>query len=158
MPLEIERKFLLKNNDWKKSVQQQFVIKQGYLNTHPDRTVRIRIKGSKGILTVKGKTIHATRAEYEYEIPINHAEEMILLCEKPIIEKIRYLVEHHNKIWEIDIFSGANEGLMIAEIELESEDEAFHIPSWIGKEVTIDTRYYNSNLSENPFSKWKSNT
>jgi len=155
MGLEIERKFLIKNEDWKKSIQKQYTIKQGYLNTDPDRTVRIRIKGSKGILTIKGKTVKATRPEYEYEIPLKDAEEMIEFCEKPIIEKTRYIVEHQNKIWEIDIFGGENEGLIIAEIELDDENETFKIPDWIGTEVTTDTRYYNSNLSNTPFKQWQ---
>ena len=154
MGLEIERKFLLKNNNWKKAVRNQFAIKQGYLNDDPNRTVRVRIKGSKGILTIKGKTVNATRAEYEYEIPLSDAQELINLCEKPIIDKTRYIVDYQNKTWEIDIFYGENDGLILAEIELDSEQEEFDLPEWAGQEVTTDSRYYNSNLAKKPISKW----
>ena len=154
MALEIEKKFLIKNNDWKKSVEKEYVIKQGYLLAHPDRTLRVRIKGAKGFLTIKGKTVSASRAEYEYEIPLQDAEEMIDLCEKPVIEKIRHIIKHHKHVWELDVFSGANKGLIMAEIELEAEDESFELPSWAGEEVTLDARYYNSNLAKHPFSEW----
>ena len=154
MGLEIERKFLLKNNNWKKAVRNQFAIKQGYLNDDPNRTVRVRIKGSKGILTIKGKTVNATRAEYEYEIPLSDAQELINLCEKPIIDKTRYIVDYQNKTWEIDIFYGENDGLILAEIGLDSEQEEFDLPEWAGQEVTTDSRYYNSNLAKKPISKW----
>lgn len=155
MGLEIERKFLLLTDDWKNIADQGTVIKQGYLNTHPDRTVRIRIKGNKGIITVKGRNVGATRSEYEYEIPLADAQEMMLLCEPPIIEKVRYLVVVGQHTWEIDVFEGVNDGLVVAEMELGAEDEDFAMPDWVGEEVTFDVGYYNSNLIQHPFQEWK---
>ena len=154
MGVEIERKFLLKNDDWKENVDEKIEIKQGYLNSFPERTVRVRIKADKGILTIKGKTINSTRAEYEYEIPLKDAQEMITLCEKPVVEKIRFIVNVNSKIWEIDVFDGENKGLIVAEVELENEDESIELPHWIGKEVTQEAKYYNSNLIKNPFCNW----
>lgn len=154
MGLEIERKFLLKNDKWRKKVKQEIQIKQGYLNSNKKRTVRIRIADNTGFITVKGKTKQATRKEFEYEIPIEDAKELLKLCKKPIVEKTRYLIEYKKKTWEIDEFYGVNQGLVVAEIELEDENEEISIPKWIGKEVTLDARYYNSSLIENPFSKW----
>lgn len=154
MGLEIERKFLLKNDDWKKSIEKEYAIQQGYLNSTPERTVRIRIKDQTGILTIKGKTTNATRAEYEYEIPFADAKEMIDLCEKPIISKTRYIVKENGHTWEIDIFDKENQGLEVAEIELNSEDEKVILPDWIGTEVTLDSKYYNANLIKQPFCNW----
>lgn len=154
MPQEIERKFLLKNKDWKAQVNKSYALKQGYLSTHPERTVRVRIKGEKGILTIKGKNEGISRAEYEYEIPLIDAEELLLVCEKPIIEKTRYEVYVNEHTWEIDVFEGVNKGLSVAEIELKSENEAFEIPEWIGVEVSNDPRYYNSSLIRAPYSSW----
>jgi len=155
MGIEIERKFLLKSSKWRKKVKQEIVIKQGYLNSNKKRTVRVRIAGEVGFITIKGKTNQATRKEFEYEIPLKDAKELIKLCKKPIVEKTRFIVKHKGKIWEIDEFSGANKGLIIAEIELENEAEKIKIPKWIGEEVTLDSKYYNSNLIANPFSRWK---
>ena len=155
MGIEIERKFLVKDETWNSEVEKEIHIKQGYLNSNKERTVRVRIKGKRGFLTVKGKNTNATRKEFEYEIPLSDAEEMLLLCEKPIIEKIRSEVVYENKRWEIDVFSGENQGLIIAEIELSTESEQFEIPQWLGQEVTQDTRYYNSNLINHPFLKWE---
>ncbi len=154
MAQEIERKFLLKNNDWKKEVERSHTIQQGYLSTDPDRTVRVRIKDKKGLITIKGKTQGMSRAEFEYEIPIRDAKELIKLCLSPIIHKIRYIISHKNLEWEIDVFLGENQGLALAEVELESEGQEVFFPPWIGQEVTHDMRYYNSNLIKLPFSKW----
>lgn len=154
MPQEIERKFLLKNKDWKALASKSYALKQGYLSTHPERSVRIRIKGEKGILTIKGKTEGIARAEYEYEIPVQEAEELLLLCEKPIIEKTRYEVLLGVHRWEIDVFEGVNKGLCVAEIELASENEAFDMPTWIAEEVSDDTRYFNASLVKHPYSNW----
>ena len=155
MPKEIERKFLLRNEDW--YVAGTGVrYRQGYLCTVPERTVRVRLIREQGFLTVKGITVGAARAEYEYEIPAGEAAEMLdELCERPLIEKTRYRVEHHGMVWEIDKFAGDNAGLIIAEVELEEEDQAVVLPDWVGKEVTGDRRYYNANLIAEPFSEWK---
>lgn len=155
MALEIERKFLLKNNGWKAVADDGTVLKQAYLNTDPERTVRIRIKKDKGYLTIKGKTVKSTRQEFEYEIPFDEANDLLQLCEAPIIEKTRYLVEVNELTWEIDIFEGVNAGLEVAEIELTNEDQQVILPNWIGKEVTDDARYYNSSLVSCPFSLWE---
>jgi CYTH domain-containing protein len=152
MGIEIERKFLLKNEDWRSEVKSKTVIKQGYLNSQKERTVRIRIRNDKGYLTIKGENINASRQEFEYEIPLSDAASMLLLCEKPIIEKTRNIVLDDGKTWEIDDFCGENKGLILAELELESEEETFRIPSWLGEEVTHDTRYFNSNLINHPYS------
>ncbi len=154
MAQEIERKFLLKNENWKKEVSSQSSIKQGYLNSNPERTVRIRIRNNQGFLTIKSKNKGAVRNEFEYEIPLEEAEELILLCEQPVIEKIRYLVPKNNHIWEIDIFEGANQGLEVAEIELSHVNESFELPSWVDKDVTHETKYYNSQLIKMPFTAW----
>ncbi len=154
MAQEIERKFLLKNNDWKKEVERSYAIRQGYLSLDPKRTVRIRIKDRKGIITIKGKTQGISRAEYEYEIPIQDAKELIELCHSPIIHKIRYIVPYKNLGWEIDIFQDENQGLVLAEVELESEEQEVFLPPWIGEEVTDDMKYYNANLINLPFTKW----
>lgn len=154
MGVEIERKFLLKNKEWRCHVDAGVEIKQGYLNSTKERTVRIRINGEIGLITVKGETINSTRKEYEYQIPIEDAEELLELCEKPIIEKTRFEIIHNQKVWEIDEFRGINEGLIVAEIELEDENEELEFPQWIGEEVTSDARYYNANLIAHPYSDW----
>jgi len=154
MPTEIERKFLLKNNNWKPLVARSYILKQGYLSTQPERSVRVRIKGGKGILTIKGKTEGIARAEYEYEIPVVEANELLQLCEKPIIEKTRYEVLQGDRTWEIDIFEGVNKGLSMAEIELKSEKETLEAPDWIGEEVSDDFRYFNASLVKHPYSMW----
>ena len=154
MGKETERKYLVSSNDWR--VGQGVVYRQGYLNTDIQRSVRVRVAGDKAFLTVKGVTVGATRREYEYEIPVDDATEMLDLCEGPLIEKRRYVVEHEGMTWEIDEFFGDNEGLIVAEIELASEDQAFAKPSWIGDEVTEDPRYYNVNLVQHPYQSWNS--
>ncbi len=137
-----------------KSTLTGVVIKQGYLNTDPDRNVRVRVYGTQGFLTVKGRTIGATRLEFEYEVPVEDAEEMLKLCHKPIIEKQRYTTQLDLE-WVIDEFEGDNTGLVVAEVELESETQAFELPQWTAEEVTADIRYYNSNLVENPYTTWE---
>ncbi len=154
MAQEIERKFLIKGEDWRK-LAEGTSYRQGYLSTVKERTVRVRTINDKGFMTVKGITVGATRAEYEYEIPADEANQMLDdLCEQPIIEKNRYKIPQGNFTWEIDEFGGVNEGLIVAEIELESEDQAFDKPDWVGEEVTGDPRYFNSNLIANPYTTW----
>ncbi|NNT71223.1 CYTH domain-containing protein [Flavobacterium sp. IMCC34852] len=154
--IEIERKFLVLSNDFINESFSQKRIVQGYLSSNPDRTVRIRIKGDKGYLTIKGKSSAngMTRLEWEREISLIDAEALLKICESGIIDKVRYEVKVGQHIYEVDIFSGANEGLVIAEIELESESETFEKPNWLGQEVTNDERYYNAYLSKKPFADW----
>ena len=153
MGKEIERKFLVVKEKWRMGNGTKYC--QGYLNSVKERTVRVRTVNNKGYLTIKGLTIKASRLEFEYEIPIEEADEMLHeLCEKPLIEKKRYIVEHGDLIWEIDEFFGENEGLVVAEVELQNIDQEFEKPEWIGEEVTDDPRYFNSNLIQNPFTKW----
>lgn len=154
MGLEIERKFLLKNDEWKVEADHGLQIKQGYLNSVIERTVRVRVIGDKGMLTVKGKTNNLTRKEFEYEIPYEEAISLLELCERPIIEKRRYLVKRDDLIWEIDVFDGENKGLVIGEVELESEAQSFLKPNWIGEEVSQESKYYNSSLLPNPYNTW----
>ncbi|MGK0389063.1 MAG: adenylate cyclase [Maribacter sp.] len=154
MPQEIERKFLLKNNDWNKEISISTEIRQGYLSLDNERNVRVRIKGEKGILTIKGKTENISRKEFEYEIPKFEAEELLSLCHRPLIEKIRHEIVIGNHTWEIDEFLGENKGLIVAEIELESEQESFEKPIWLGKEVSDDARYYNASLVKLAFKNW----
>jgi len=152
MGQEIERKFLVKGVSWKTPTPVYYC--QGYLNRDKDRTIRIRIAGDHGVLTIKGPTTGASRSEYEYEIPLDDAKEMLELCEKPLVEKNRHFIEFGGMTWEVDEFKGSNEGLVVAEIELESESQEFELPDWVGKEVTDDPKYYNSRLSSQPFSTW----
>ena len=154
MAIEIERKFLLRNDNWKNLVNKQTKIQQAYLNLDKERTVRIRIKNDKAYLTIKGITKGIERLEFEYEIPIDEAEAMMQLCHRPFIEKIRYEITINQHTWEIDEFFGDNNGLIIAEIELQNENDFFEIPDFIGKEVSDDSRYYNANLIAHPFSEW----
>jgi adenylate cyclase len=152
---EIERKFLVKEQSWRERAKGT-TFRQGFLSTEPERTVRVRAAGGRGTLTIKSKSVGARRAEYEYEIPHSDAEEMLdTLCARPLIEKVRYVLEHGQHTWEIDVFEGDNAGLIVAEIELGAEDEAFERPSWLGDEVTDDPRYFNSNLVSHPFKDWR---
>ena len=153
MAKEIERKFLVKEN-WQPHTDG-IQIAQGYLSTVPERTVRVRIKGDKGFLTIKGKNQGISRAEYEYEIPVKDAQELLVLAEQPVLTKTRYLEKYGDFLWEIDVFAGANEGLLVAEIELPSEDAVFVRPVWLGEEVSGDVRYYNANLIKSPYNLWK---
>jgi adenylate cyclase len=152
MGTEIERKFLVKKGVWRNQTATNY--RQGYLSTVKERTVRVRTIEDKGYLTIKGISIGASRLEFEYQIPGQDADALLDICEKPIIEKSRYKVEHGGFVWEVDEFSGENLGLIVAELELESEDQYFPKPDWIGEEVTGDPRYFNSNLIKNPYSKW----
>ena len=155
--LEIERKFLVKSTDFKSLAGAKNHIAQGYLNSNPERTVRIRIKGESGFLTIKGKgnQTGTTRLEWETEISLAEAKPLLAICEKGIIDKIRYEVEVGKHVYEVDEFFGENEGLIVAEIELNDENEAFEKPDWLGEEVTNDQRYYNAYLSKNPYAEWK---
>nr|WP_294773915.1 CYTH domain-containing protein [uncultured Flavobacterium sp.] len=154
--IEIERKFLVLSDDFINESFSQKRIVQGYLSSNPERTVRVRVKGDKGFLTIKGKSNAngTTRLEWEREISLIDAETLLTICESGIIDKVRYEVKVGNHVYEIDIFSGENQGLIMAEIELESESEIFEKPNWLGKEVTNDERYYNAYLSKNPFTTW----
>jgi adenylate cyclase len=154
--LEIERKFLVTSTSFKEEAFTQNKIKQGYLSSDPERTVRVRIKGDNGFLTIKGITNDTglSRFEWEKEIPIEEAEALLLLCESGVIDKTRFEIKKGKHIFEVDEFYGENEGLVMAEIELASENESFEKPIWLGQEVTNDKRYYNSYLSNNPFKKW----
>lgn len=154
--IEIERKFLVTSEAFKKEAFAQNRIAQGYLSSIPERNVRVRIKGDKGFLTIKGASNESglSRFEWEKEISVDEAQELLKLCEKGIIDKTRFEVKIGNHIFEVDEFYGENEGLIIAEIELQSETESFEKPIWLGKEVTNDNRYYNSFLSKNPFVSW----
>ena len=154
--VEIERKFLVKSNAFKTEAFTQNRISQGYLSSDPERTVRVRIKGNKGFLTIKGVSNESglSRYEWENEIPVDEATALLKLCEQGVIEKTRFEVRMGNHIIEIDEFYGDNEGLIMAEIELQSETETFQKPNWLGVEVTQDFRYYNSYLSQNPYKRW----
>ena len=154
--IEIERKFLIKSDSYKNEANSKERIVQGFLNTHKERTVRVRISGDFGYLTVKGESNETgtSRFEWEKEITLEDAEALLLLCEEGIIEKTRYKVPKGEHIFEIDEFYGTNEGLLIAEVELSDEDENYIEPDWLGEEVTGDIKYYNSQLSKNPFEKW----
>jgi CYTH domain-containing protein len=154
MGREIERKFLVRGDGWR-SLAKGTACRQGYLNSARERTVRIRTIDDRAFLTIKGLTVGATRAEYEYEIPIADCDAMLdALAEKPIIEKKRYKVPLEGLTWEIDEFFGDNSGLIVAEVELKSEGHTFRKPEWVGEEVTADPRYFNSNLIKHPYSKW----
>jgi adenylate cyclase len=154
--IEIERKFLVQSSDYKVQAFKQTVIIQGFLNTHKERTVRVRLKGDKGFLTVKGQSTNdgVSRFEWEKEISKTDAESLLQLCEPGIISKVRFEVKVGQHIFEIDEFSGDNEGLVVAEIELSSENETFEKHDWLGDEVTGDIRYYNSQLSSYPYRQW----
>ncbi|HEX9980583.1 MAG TPA: CYTH domain-containing protein [Flavobacterium sp.] len=154
---ETERKFFVTSNEYVAESFSHTVIAQGYLNSDPKRTVRVRIKGEKGFLTIKGKgnASGMTRFEWEKEIPPQEATALLALCEEGKIEKVRYDVRVGDHIFEVDVFSGENDGLIIAEIELNTEDEPFEKPRWLGKEVTGDARFYNASLSRNPYKNWK---
>ena len=154
MGTEIERKFLLQSDAWR-SLAAGIRYRQGYLSSAKERTVRIRTAGDASFLTIKGLAAGATRAEYEYAIPLEDGNEMLdTLAEQPLIEKVRYTIAYGNAVWEIDEFLGENQGLVVAEVELSSEDQPFDRPEWLGEEVTGDPRYYNSSLVAHPYSRW----
>lgn len=155
--IEIERKFLVTSDAYKTEAYKHSRIVQGFLNTHKERTVRVRIQGDKGFLTIKGASSAdgLSRFEWERELSVTECEALLKLCEKGIIEKIRYEINFGNHIFEVDEFFGDNKGLVIAEIELSNETETFEKPSWLGNEVTGDIRYYNSQLSKQPYIAWQ---
>lgn len=154
MGIEIERKFLVTTDAWRQQ-GEPVLLRQGYLSSHPSRVVRVRIEGDGAVMTIKGKNVGASRGEWEYPIPMADAIEFLdKLCEQPIIEKYRRRIPHAGFVWEVDEFLGANAGLVVAEIELPSEDQPFERPEWVGADVTADKRYLNSNLISNPYSAW----
>jgi adenylate cyclase len=155
--IEIERKFLVISDDFKNEAFVKNKIAQGYISANPERTVRIRIKGDKGYLTIKGagNASGLSRFEWEKEIDLYDAEQLLKLCEKGVVDKVRHEIKVEKHVYEVDVFEGENEGLIIAEIELETEDEFFKKPNWLGIEVTGDEKYYNSYLSKNPFCNWE---
>jgi len=155
MAKEIERKFLLDLTQWQaieKPAGEHF--RQGYLVTDPQKTIRVRLTDTTGFLTIKGISTGATRLEYEYEIPAEEAKELLDNFAVAELSKIRYKISYHNKLWEVDEFLGANKGLFVAEIELQSEDEPFDLPTWVTQEVTGEEKYYNSNLTTHPYKNW----
>ena len=154
MGTEIERKFLVTDDTWR-GQGTATPFRQGYLSTVKERTVRVRAAGDEGTLTIKGITVGASRTEFEYPIPVEDAHVMLdELCEQPIIEKTRHVMDVDGTTWEIDEFAGVNEGLVVAEVELDSPDEQFTSPDWLGDEVTDDPRYFNANLIAHPYSEW----
>jgi adenylate cyclase len=157
MAQEIERKFLVKDDSFKEQAEKSMRITQGYLSSVPERTVRVRIKGDKGYITIKGigNESGTSRYEWEKEILVNEVEDLLKICEPGVIDKTRYLVKVGDHTFEVDEFYGDNEGLVVAEVELKDENENFEKPSWLGKEVTGDKRFFNSMLMKNPFKNWK---
>lgn len=153
MGAEIERKFRVVSDTWRDGTPG-VRIAQGYLTQDPDRTVRVRVAGEKGYLTIKGRSKGISRAEFEYEIPVMEAQELLLLCLPSVIDKTRHRVPHGGHVWEVDVFHGENTGLIIAEVELENETISPEIPAWVGEDVSADTRYFNSCLARDPFTKW----
>jgi adenylate cyclase len=155
MALEIERKFLVSSDDWRKQVQESHNIVQGYLNSGAHCSVRIRISGDQAWLNIKSATIGSQRQEFEYEIPLQDGFDMLAsLRQGPSIEKTRHLIRYGEHLWEVDEFKGDNNGLIVAEIELSAQEERFERPAWLGQEVTQDARYYNTQLSRHPFNSW----
>ena len=156
MGQEIERKFLIKESEWEKldkpSGKQ---LRQGYILTDPNKTIRVRIADKTAWLTIKGISVGASRLEFEYEIPLQEGNELLDKFSEAELEKVRYEIAHKGKLWEVDVFAGDNKGLIVAEIELLSEDEQFDLPDWVAQEVTHDKKYYNSNLTKYPFKDWK---
>lgn len=155
MGIEIERKFLVAGEGWREAAAAQTRFSQGYLSRDPAHTVRVRMAGDAAFLTIKGATQGATRAEFEYAIPPADAQQLLAMCDGPVVEKIRHLCPHEGMTWEVDEFLGANAGLVLAEIELEAEGQGFARPAWLGAEVTGDARYVNANLVLNPFTSWE---
>ena len=154
MAQEIERKFRVANDDWRAMASSSSSLKQGYLSSSAEATVRVRLEDNLGTLTIKSKTKGITRNEFEYAIPAQEAEELLIICSGPLIEKTRYRIPQENNTWEIDVFEGDNAGLIIAEIELTSDEDYFAKPQWLGEEVSGDSRYYNSNLATHPYVNW----
>ncbi len=155
MAQEIERKFLVKSDDWRKDADDGLAMVQGYLQSGEKSSIRVRLAGDRAWLNIKSATLGISRSEYEYTIPLEDAKEMLAnLCDQPIISKTRYHVNVAQHIWEVDVFDGDNEGLIVAEIELSAEDEMFEIAEWAGDEVSLETRYYNVCLAKQPYKDW----
>ncbi len=154
MGIEIERKFLVEGDGWKSAAEEGLACRQGYLDSGQGATVRVRIIGREAFLTIKGATTGITRSEFEYEIPVSDAAELLKLCGDAIVEKRRHFIKHSGMIWELDVFSGANTGLIMAEIELDSERQPFVLPEWVGEDVSSDPRYRNVYLARHPFGNW----
>ncbi len=155
MPVEIERKFLVRDDSWRRQVDSATEIRQGYLCLDPERSVRARLSGGRGTLTIKGRSRGATRDEYEYAIPAEEAWELLeRLCVRPLLEKTRHRIRVGELLWEVDEFAGDNAGLVVAEVELENAEQEVALPDWVGSEVTGDPRYLNVNLVARPFSRW----
>ena len=154
MGIEIERKFLVGGDGWRQQATSRTRFSQGYLSRDPARTVRVRIAGDAAFLTIKGATTGATRAEFEYAVPLADAQQLLAMCDGPVVEKLRHLCPFEGMTWEVDEFLGANAGLVVAEIELDAEGQAFARPAWLGTEVTGDARYVNANLAVSPFTSW----
>ncbi|WP_435685969.1 CYTH domain-containing protein [Sedimenticola selenatireducens] len=155
MALEIERKYLVINDKWKENILSESVLKQGYIANQPNATVRVRIAGEVAYLNIKSATTGITRAEFEYQIPRSDAEQILeQVAEHPFIDKTRYKVQWGSHVWDLDLFAGENQGLIMAEVELNSEDESFELPPWAGKEVSGDPRYYNASLVKHPYTQW----
>ena len=156
MGVEIERKFLVDPEKWVKPDDGVY-FSQAYLVSGSERTVRVRIAGDKGYLTIKGKSVGISRKEFEYEIPVDEAKEMMALCKSYVVEKIRYFIKAGPVTWEVDEFLGINQGLLMAEVELESQDQEIELQPWILKEVSGDVRFFNAYLAEHPYSEWSEN-
>lgn len=154
MAIEIERKFLVTNDNWRQHTTSSLRMVQGYLGGNDNSSIRIRVCGEQADINIKARVIGIQRNEYEYMIPITDAEEMLQLCDQPLIEKIRHQLDHAGHTWEIDEFFGVNEGLIVAELELGAVNEQFERPDWLGEEVTEDIRYYNICLVDNPYTSW----
>ncbi|VAX01049.1 Adenylate cyclase [hydrothermal vent metagenome] len=155
MPIEIERKYLLRNDDWRLDADQGTQYEQGYIIGSDKASVRVRIQGAEAFINIKSATLGIKRQEFEYGIPLDEAREILSsLCEKPLVIKTRYIVNVNGDKWEIDVFDGGNKGLIVAEIELQSEDQSIELPAWCGQEVSEDPRYYNVNLAKHPYTKW----
>lgn len=155
MPIEIERKFLINQSRWNELPKPEGKLyRQGYLLNDKNKTIRVRLSNSNGFITIKGKTTGATRSEFEYAIPVADAQQLLDSFSNNKVSKTRYEIVYNNKLWEVDVFHGENEGLIVAEIELQSEDEPFDKPDWVTEEVTAEPKYYNANLAVFPFNKW----
>jgi adenylate cyclase len=155
MALEIERKYLVVNDKWQDNVIKKSVMKQGYLAAVANATVRVRVSGSEARLTIKGRSKGISRSEYEYPIPLQDAEEILNNhIAGALVEKVRYKVKCGDHVWDLDVFAGANKGLIMAEVELSSEEEGFQMPQWAGEEVSSDRRYYNASLASHPYCDW----
>lgn len=155
MGIEIERKFLVQNDSWRDQVIYESRLQQGYICNQSNTTVRVRIGKGKAILNIKSATVGIRRSEFEYEIPLQEGEAILeSVARKPIIDKVRYKVRHGAHVWDLDVFGGENQGLIVAEVELASEDESFDKPGWAGNEVSGDARYYNASLVTCPYSQW----